>query len=162
MGSRRWRRGPTGSTASNSGSSSAARAAPCSRRRTAPRRAWCRAATRPPPRPDHEPGPANRRGAPVRRLVGIAVVALAVVGSVVLGIAASGGGSGYEVRAIFDNVASAVPGEDVKVAGAKVGVIESMDVTPDKRAAVVLRIDDARFTPFRADATCTVRPQSLI
>ena len=76
--------------------------------------------------------------------------------------ASDGGGAGYEVRAIFDNVASAVPGEDVKVAGAKVGVIESMDVTADKKAAVVLRIDDARFTPFRADAQCTVRPQSLI
>ena len=75
---------------------------------------------------------------------------------------ADGGGSGYEVRAIFDNVAAAVPGEDVKVAGAKVGVIESMDVTDDKKAAVVLRIDDDRFTPFRADAKCTVRPQSLI
>ena len=71
-------------------------------------------------------------------------------------------GSGYEVRAIFDNVASAVPGEDVKVAGAKIGVIKSMDVTKDKKAAVVLQIDDARFTPFHADAKCTVRPQSLI
>ena len=66
------------------------------------------------------------------------------------------------MRAIFDNAASAVPGEDVKVAGAKVGVIESMDVTRAKKAVVVLRIDDARFTPFRANARCTVRPQSLI
>ena len=98
----------------------------------------------------------------MRRLVGITVVGLAVLGAVVFGVGASGGGSGYEVRAIFDNVASAVPGEDVKVAGAKVGVIQSMDVTPDKRAAMVLRIDDARFTPFRGDAKCTVRPQSLI
>jgi ABC-type transporter Mla subunit MlaD len=94
--------------------------------------------------------------------VGIAVVALAVLGAVVLGVGASGGGSGYQVRAIFDNVAAAVPGEDVKVAGAKVGQIESMDVTRGKKAAVVLTIDDARFTPFRADAHCTVRPQSLI
>jgi ABC-type transporter Mla subunit MlaD len=96
----------------------------------------------------------------------IAIIVLLVVGIPALlafGLGAgNGGGSGYEVRAIFDNVASAVPGEDVKVAGAKVGVIESMDVTPDKRAAAVLRIDDARFTPFRGDATCTVRPQSLI
>ena len=66
------------------------------------------------------------------------------------------------MRAIFDNVAAAVPGEDVKVAGAKVGTIESLDVTPENKAEVVLRIDDERFTPFRGDATCTVRPQSLI
>ena len=59
-------------------------------------------------------------------------------------------------------MASAVPGEDVKVAGAKIGVIKSMDVTPDKKAAITLQIDDARFTPFHADATCIVRPQSLI
>src|SRR4051794_12632767 len=98
----------------------------------------------------------------MRRLVGMALVGLAVLGSVILGIGASGGGSGYEVRAIFDNVASAVIGEDVKIAGAKVGVIQGMDVTPGKRAAVELRIDDGRFTPFHADATCTVRPQSLI
>jgi virulence factor Mce-like protein len=99
----------------------------------------------------------------MRRLLGIAVVALALLGAVVLGLGASGGGgAGYEVRAIFDNVAAAVPGEDVKIAGAKVGVIESMDVTPGKKAAVVLRIDDAAFTPFHGDAHCTVRPQSLI
>jgi ABC-type transporter Mla subunit MlaD len=68
----------------------------------------------------------------------------------------------YRVRAIFDNVAAAVGGEDVRVAGATVGQIESMDVTDENKAAVVLRIDDAKFAPFRRDASCTIRPQSLI
>ena len=98
----------------------------------------------------------------MRRLIAIAAMGVALPLVAVFGLGASGGGKGYEVRAVFDNVAAAVPGEDVKVAGAKVGVIQSMDVTPDKRAAVTLRIDDARFTPFRSDAHCTVRPQSLI
>ncbi len=99
----------------------------------------------------------------MRRLLAIIVLVLALPVVVVLGVGADGeGGSGYEVRAIFDNVASAVPGEDVKVAGAKIGVIQSMDVTRGKKAAVVLRIDDERFTPFHGDAKCTVRPQSLI
>src|SRR3954471_17554630 len=99
----------------------------------------------------------------MRRLVGTAVLTVAVLVAVVLGVGASDGrGSGYEVRAIFDNVAAAVPGEDVKIAGAKVGVIDSMDVAPGKKAAVLLRIDDSGFTPFHADAHCTVRPQSLI
>ena len=99
----------------------------------------------------------------MRRLLAIIALGLALPVLVVLGTGADGeSGSGYEVRAIFDNVASAVPGEDVKVAGAKIGVIKSMDVTKDKKAAVVLRIDDARFTPFHSDAKCTVRPQSLI
>jgi phospholipid/cholesterol/gamma-HCH transport system substrate-binding protein len=65
------------------------------------------------------------------------------------------------VRAVFDFV-RAVPGEDVKVAGAKVGKIESLHVTPDNKAAVVLDINKAGFTPFHTNAHCTIRPQSLI
>jgi ABC-type transporter Mla subunit MlaD len=68
----------------------------------------------------------------------------------------------YMVRAIFDNASTLVVGEDVKVAGAPVGVISSMDVTPDKKAAVTLRIDDTGFTPFKKDASCTIRLQGLI
>ena len=55
----------------------------------------------------------------------------------------------YKVRAIFDNAFSVIPGEDVKIAGVKVGKIDSLDVTPDKKAAVVLRIDQAGFQDFR-------------
>jgi virulence factor Mce-like protein len=99
----------------------------------------------------------------VRRLLVTALLAPALAGLVALGLGARDGGeAGYRVRAIFDNAAAAVPGEDVKVAGAKAGAIESMDVTADKKAAVTLRIDDARFAPFRSDAHCIVRPQSLI
>jgi virulence factor Mce-like protein len=98
----------------------------------------------------------------MRRLMAMIALALAVPVLVVLGTGADGGGGGYRVRAIFDNVAAAVPGEDVKIAGAKVGVIDSMDVDKAKKAVVVLRIKDGRFAPFRQNATCTVRPQSLI
>jgi phospholipid/cholesterol/gamma-HCH transport system substrate-binding protein len=98
----------------------------------------------------------------VRRLVAAGCLVVAVAVLLALGVGAGGEDGGYRVRAIFDNVAFAVPGEDVKVAGAKVGVIESMDLTEDKKAAVTLRIDDERFTPFHTDAKCTVRPQSLI
>ena len=99
----------------------------------------------------------------MRRLAAILTLGVSIPVLLVVGLGADDGlGTEYKVRAIFDNVASAVPGEDVKVAGAKVGVIESMDVTADKKAAVTLRIEDVRFTPFRADAKCSVRPQSLI
>jgi ABC-type transporter Mla subunit MlaD len=98
----------------------------------------------------------------MRRLVTALALVVAIPVVAVLGLGADGGGSNYKVQAIFDNVAAAVPGEDVKVAGAKVGVIESMDVTDDNKAEVILRIEDERFTPFRGDAKCTIRPQSLI
>jgi ABC-type transporter Mla subunit MlaD len=60
---------------------------------------------------------------------GLLTIALVVGALFAVGAAGDGGGSGYRVRAIFDDVASAVPGEDVKIAGAKVGKIDSMDVT---------------------------------
>lgn len=98
----------------------------------------------------------------MRRLSAILLVTVALPAAFVVGLGGSDEDGGYRVRAIFDNVAAAVPGEDVKVAGARVGVIESMDVTPDNKAAVVLLIEEPGFDRFRQDAGCTVRPQSLI
>lgn len=92
---------------------------------------------------------------------GLLLVAALVV--LVLGTGASDDDSGsYRVRAIFDSASFLVPGEDVKVAGVKVGTIESLDVTEDNKAAIVLRIDDPAFQDFRQDAHCTIRLQSLI
>ncbi|HZV73240.1 MAG TPA: MlaD family protein [Conexibacter sp.] len=92
---------------------------------------------------------------------GLLLVAALVV--LVLGTGASGNdGGSYRVRAIFDSASFLVPGEDVKIAGVKVGTIESLDVTPDNKAAIVLRIDDPAFQDFKQDAHCTIRLQSLI
>jgi ABC-type transporter Mla subunit MlaD len=68
----------------------------------------------------------------------------------------------YLVRGVFDNASTLVQGEDVKVAGAPVGIVSDMDVTDDNKAAVVLRIDNDDFTPFKEDASCTIRLQGLI
>ncbi|MEA2124880.1 MAG: hypothetical protein QOI80_1662 [Solirubrobacteraceae bacterium] len=95
-----------------------------------------------------------------RVFVAIAVTGLLVGAFVALG--AGGGGSDYQVRAIFDSAAFVVKGEDVKVAGVRVGSIDSLHVTPDKKAAVVLSITEPGYQDFRKDATCRIRPQSLI
>jgi phospholipid/cholesterol/gamma-HCH transport system substrate-binding protein len=99
----------------------------------------------------------------MRRLAAIVLLALAVPTVLALGTGANGdGGSGYEVRAIFDNAAYAVPGEEVRVAGVDVGKIVALDVAYERRAAVTLSIDTPGFSPFHKDAHCTIRPQSLI
>jgi phospholipid/cholesterol/gamma-HCH transport system substrate-binding protein len=98
----------------------------------------------------------------MKRLLGIASMLLAASALVVFGTGAGDDGGAYRVRAIFMNAFSVIAGEDVKIAGVKVGKIESLDVTPDHKAAVVLRIDRAGFDDFRRDAECTIRPQSLI
>jgi ABC-type transporter Mla subunit MlaD len=121
----------------------------------------------------------------------IALIALAMAALVGLIVVASAGGSGsggsYTVRAYFDNGGFIVDGEDVRVAGARVGSVSSVDVSmpgeidscrgpktdvsqcnggrgaaiPGK-AVVALEITDSGFKDFRTDATCLIRPQSLI
>jgi phospholipid/cholesterol/gamma-HCH transport system substrate-binding protein len=113
----------------------------------------------------------------IKRLITAAVVVAAFV-AVVLLIAGGGeSSSSYRVRAIFDNGAFMVQGEQVRVAGANVGEIESVDVTmPGEtvaykdgqpvqkagKAIIVMNITDSGFQDFRQDATCLIRPQSLI
>ena len=95
-----------------------------------------------------------KRVATVTLLLALAAAALVTTGA--------GDGGSYKVRAIFDNAGFVVPGEDVKIAGVKVGQVDSMDVTRDFKAAVVLDIQDPAYQDFRSDASCQVRPQSLI
>ena len=91
-----------------------------------------------------------------------AAVLLAGLAAALLAIAAGGHNASYEVRAIFDDAANVIPGEDVKVDGVKVGTVGSVTPTPQAKAAVVLEISTAGFQDFRADASCTIRPQALI
>ena len=101
----------------------------------------------------------------MRRLVYIGLI-VALLPWLVIGVIDAAGEEDrddhYFVRAIFDNASNMVEGEDVKVAGVPVGVVSQLEVTDDEKAALVLRIDDEEFTPWKADAECTIRPQSLI
>jgi phospholipid/cholesterol/gamma-HCH transport system substrate-binding protein len=113
------------------------------------------------------------------RRIFIALALVVAVVAVIL-IASGGGGSSgeYRVRAIFENGAFMVNGEQVRVAGANVGTIESVNVSmpgetvaysksgkpisvPGK-AIIVMNISDPGFQDFRSDASCLIRPQSLI
>jgi ABC-type transporter Mla subunit MlaD len=112
-----------------------------------------------------------------KRLLLVIGLVVAVVAVVLLASDDNGFDDGYRVRAIFDNGGFMVQGEEVRVAGATVGEIESVEVTMpgeavayengkpvDKpgKAVIVMNIEDAGFQDFRQDATCLIRPQSLI
>ena len=114
----------------------------------------------------------------MRKAIVIGALVAAVIVAIVLISSGSGSGGGYVVRAIFDNGGFMVKGEQVRVAGANVGEIESVGVTLpgeidayDKngkeksvsgKAVIVLAITDPGFQDFRSDASCLIRPQSLI
>src|SRR4051794_30312535 len=100
------------------------------------------------------------RGEPaLRRLVAIGVVLVGAVGAA-FSLGAGGGPPTYRVDAIFDNAASLVPGNLVKIAGAPVGEVTDIRLTRDRRARVQMEIEEG-FAPFRSDARCVIAPESL-
>jgi phospholipid/cholesterol/gamma-HCH transport system substrate-binding protein len=112
----------------------------------------------------------------MRRILTIVCTLAAAGGLLVAAGAAGDDGGPYEVRAIFDNGGFLVPGEEVRIAGAKVGEVVDVDVSREDeivgleggeqaipgKAVVVMRIDDEAFQDFREDAECLIRPQSLL
>jgi phospholipid/cholesterol/gamma-HCH transport system substrate-binding protein len=88
--------------------------------------------------------------------------AILLLSAVLLAVSAGGSNRTYTVRAIFDDAGNIIAGEDVKIAGVRVGTVGSVTPTPQAKAAVVLHIENAGFQDFRADASCIVRPQALI
>ncbi|MDX8153105.1 MlaD family protein [Patulibacter brassicae] len=100
-----------------------------------------------------------------RRRILAGALALLALGTTT-SLAACGGDGGddgaYRVRATFGNAFAVIPGEEVRIAGARVGTVEDVDVDRERRAVLVLRIDDAGFRDFRRDAECSIRPQSII
>jgi ABC-type transporter Mla subunit MlaD len=90
------------------------------------------------------------------------LVIAVVIGAGVILYASRDSEEPYRVRAIFDNAGFIIPGEDVKIAGVRVGKVEDLDITEDFKAAIVLEITEPGYQDFRRDASCIVRPQNLI
>jgi phospholipid/cholesterol/gamma-HCH transport system substrate-binding protein len=99
----------------------------------------------------------------VKRLALIAAACAAGIAALVGGPAAPSGSAGDSVRvdALFHNAAGLIGGEDVKIAGVTAGSVNSVDLTDGRLALVEMEVDSP-FAPFRADAHCDVRSQSLI
>jgi ABC-type transporter Mla subunit MlaD len=94
-------------------------------------------------------------------IAGAAAVLLAGLIALIV-VLTSGSSDPYQVRGIFDNAANLTSGEQVKVAGVAVGSVESITPTPQAKAAVVMNISNQAFQDFRRDASCIIRPQSLL
>lgn len=107
-----------------------------------------------------------RRPSPgARRLLALALAAaLAAVGlALALGTASSGAADEgqYRVDAIFDTAKGIIPGQVVKIAGARVGTVDDVTLTEDFQARIEMSVD-SRFAPFKDDAKCDIQPEGLI
>lgn len=70
------------------------------------------------------------------------------------------GASGYTVIADFPSVAGLKVGDPVEIAGVKVGRVESLGLSEDDRARLMLRLNDA--VKLQEDVIASVRARGLI
>jgi phospholipid/cholesterol/gamma-HCH transport system substrate-binding protein len=94
----------------------------------------------------------------MKRLLVIFGLIAVVAAYLVTGAGASGS---HTYEAELFNAFGLVKGSELRVAGAKAGTITDLDVTPQKTALVTFEVDSG-FPEFKADASCSSEPQSLI
>src|SRR3954454_7357112 len=99
----------------------------------------------------------NASGAGRAVAVAAIVLALLAVGYVLL----RPGGPDYKVHARFQNASQLVKGDFVQVAGAPIGKITNIDLTPDGQADVTLKITDGGYVPLRRGTKAVIRQASL-
>jgi ABC-type transporter Mla subunit MlaD len=102
-----------------------------------------------------------------RALAAIFVIAAAVAGaSLTVGAGNDSGSDSVEYRLVFDNAFGLVDGGDFRVGGVKAGTTAGFDLEKRKgeppHAIVTAEVTEPGIADFREDATCEIRPQSLI
>jgi ABC-type transporter Mla subunit MlaD len=101
----------------------------------------------------------------MRRLLAIVVVGAALAGAFLLTGASDKGGA-RKYRIVLDNAFGLAEGGDFRVGGVRAGKTTSFDIEKKRghaaKAVVTAEISERGFDDFRADASCEVKPQSLI
>ena len=88
-------------------------------------------------------------------MAGLIGVAVLLVGGLAIALFAGGGG-GHTVRAAFDSAVQIVPGQEVRVAGRKVGEVGSVEEV-DGQAVLELDVEDDEVWPLRRGTTARLR-----
>ena len=91
------------------------------------------------------------------RLAGLAglIVAVALVSLLMFG-----GGSSYQVKAVFENGGQLVKGNQVRVGGRPVGTIDSIELNDSAQAEVETTVEED-LAPLHQGTTATIRASSL-
>jgi phospholipid/cholesterol/gamma-HCH transport system substrate-binding protein len=95
----------------------------------------------------------------IGRIAALAAVAIAVIA--VIYIVALGGGSSYQVHAVFQNASQLVTGDQVEVASNTIGSVKKIDLTPDGQASLTLTINDSHYQPLHEGTQAIVRLTGL-
>ena len=93
------------------------------------------------------------------RRIALTLALLAGIAGTAVTVAGADDSRSYQVE-LF-NAFGLVKGSELRVAGAKAGTITDLAITPQKTAMVTVE-ESGSFPEFKADASCSSEPQSLI
>jgi len=109
---------------------------------------------------------ARRGGRQVRRVLTTVATVGVCAAAVVLAGASGEDSKGKSYKVVFDNAFGLVEGGDFQVGGVTAGTTSDLQVVKREgeppRAVVTVEVVQAGFGDFRKDATCDIKPQSLI
>jgi len=97
----------------------------------------------------------------MRRVATTCLLAAAALAVALLPGGRAEGDDAYRVDVVFDTAKGIIPGQLVKIAGARVGRVDDVTLTGDYRARIHLEVE-RRFAPFRSDASCSIQPEGLL
>jgi len=98
--------------------------------------------------------------APLVKLVIFAVVTILATTVLAATIASVGGRGGTKFHAIFSDVTSLNKGDDVRIAGVRVGQVEDISIVNEREAKVTFSLEQRDWLP--ASATATIRYRNLV
>src|SRR5262249_22318983 len=102
----------------------------------------------------------------MRRIVPALIVAGACSAAfLAVGASNNGSANGATYKIQFDNAFGLVEGGEFRIAGVKAGSTSDFNIVKTRggyKAEVTVQVNRSGFAPLRSDASCDIRPQSLI
>ncbi|EOM76496.1 MCE family protein [Rhodococcus rhodnii] len=95
--------------------------------------------------------------APLIKLIVFAVVTVLATGLLAVTIANIGGGGGTKFDATFSDVTSLNEGDEVRIAGVRVGQVETIEIVDNNRARVQFSVQDRDWLPGSTIASLRYR-----
>lgn len=98
--------------------------------------------------------------APIIKLVVFAVVTIIATATLAFTIANSSGGGGTSFSAVFSDVTSLNEGDEVRIAGVRVGQVDKISIANEREAKVDFTLSSRDWLP--ASSTATIRFRNLV
>ncbi len=97
---------------------------------------------------------------PMTKLIIFAVVTIVATALLAFTIANTSGGGGTRFNAIFSDVTSLNKGDEVRIAGVRVGQVDKISIVNDREAKVEFSLTDRDWLPV--GSTATIRYRNLV